>query len=152
MKLIFLLIFFNLFFIQNSHSLTIANCGPSKGISYFTYSGITSKEDSGFENDGISEGSVTLSKNSELYDILYKDATGTIASSRQEGAEIYPIILNPLSITLASIYPGEVIEIYSFWIESDGSAKYSLQASRHTNPLINKSSLFVGDCSFLNIQ
>ena len=82
MKKIYLFIILNLFFLQNIHATTIANCGPSAGLSYFPYSGILTKDNSGFENDAISDGNVTLSKNSDSYDILYKDATGTIVSSR----------------------------------------------------------------------
>lgn len=149
MKLFFFIIFFKFIFLQNLFAETLANCGASKGISYFPFSGINLKKNSGFADDEIKDGIVTLTKQGDKYDILFKDASGILSSSTQDGAEIYPIILNQESIALVSIYPGKALEIYSFWKENDGNTRYSLQTSRHGNPLISKSSLLVGDCTFL---
>jgi len=46
-----------------------------------------------------------------------------------------------------------VIELYSFWVESDGKAKFSMiQSKGGDNMPIHKSSVLVGDCDSINFE
>jgi hypothetical protein len=131
----------------------IATCSNPKGYSYFPFHGLTPKKDAGWQTDGISSGVTTLKKLADgKYDILILDVRGTIFSLRQDGGEILLLRKGRNDATFLHMYPNMVIEIYSFWRDTDGQQRMSiLQDKGGDGMLVHKKSALVGDCRVLNL-
>ncbi len=133
-----------------SHALSqsIATCGKTEGYSFIHHQGIINKKDSGFIKDKISIGLTTLQKKTDGgYDILMVDARNKIISLTQDGGEILLMRKGSKDATFLHFFKGRVIEIYTFWIDTENKAHYDLIQSKGGDEMpIHKSSVLIGRC------
>ena len=137
-----------LLFSPNVFANTLSvSCGESKGYSYYFESGVVDKKNSGFSDDGITGGLISLTLDDKNKgDVLSKDATGVLKSATSQGAVVTVLDASENGVNWVVIYPDGTLEVYSLNISSMKMASY-----RNTvgNPLIAKNSLFISDCSVL---
>lgn len=126
----------------------LAVCGSVVGKSYFAEKGIVSKKDSGWNDDKISRGKITLVKlGKNQYDLLFLDATGAIVSTIQDGGEVVKLRQGTSDFTFLIYYPGNTIEIYTFLVDNSGRQMVILiQSKGGDSALIHKSAVLVGEC------
>ena len=129
-------------------SLEIATCRNPSGMVYRHFSGNNDKKDSGWGEDKISSGLISLTKDKTgKFDMLYVDVRKKPISMTQDGAKVIPLNSGPEEISLLVHYDAATTEIYSFFREKDGKSKYSVLTSRIGPSTISaKSSVMVGDC------
>lgn len=135
-------------------SQEITTCRSPNGKVYRHYFGSQDKPGSGWGDDKISNGVITLVQLSDgNFDLLYVDIRNKPISVIQDGAKVVLLRGGPDDITLLTHYPESTTEIYSFFREKDGKVKYTVLTSR-TGPdtFAPKSSVMVGDCSALNLK
>jgi len=90
----------------------IATCGASKGYSYYVEGGLIPKESAGYQEDGISRGSIQLLLDGNEADIVQIDGTDTRRSAKDEGGSVLPVV-NGSNIAVLVLYQG-VVENYVF--------------------------------------
>ena len=129
-------------------SIDIATCRNPSGTAYRHFSGSNDKNDSGWSDDKITNGVVSLTKDATgKFDILYIDFRKKPISVIQDGAKVIPLRSGPTEISLLVHYDGSATELYSFFREKDGKNKYSVLTSRLGPAAISaKSGVMVGDC------
>jgi hypothetical protein len=132
----------------------IATCKEPEGYSYFHHSSIVPKDKSGWSSNNISGGITTLTKNQNgQYDILILDATKTIKSYVQDGGKVLLLRKGEKDATFLHVYPGNIIEIYTFWTTSDGKNKFDmLQSKGGDDMLIHQSGVMVGECGNIRFE
>jgi len=150
-KVFFLLVFLGSSLIQ---AQSITSCQNPEGYAFYHYSGQVSKTNSGFTKDKITGGMVTLPKVGEKqYDILFVDANKQIISAVGDGGKVLLLRSSKNDATFMHSYPGKVIELYTFWIDSDGLPKYDLiQSKGGSSSPIHKASILVGTCGPINFK
>ena len=138
----------------SSIAQTITNCRNPVGYAYYNHSGITSKKESGFQGDKITGGITSFVKLPDgKFDINIVDVRKQIISFAQDGGRIVLLRSGKKDATFMHFHPGMVIELYSFWVESDGKAKFSMIQSKGGDSMpIHKSSVMVGDCDAINFD
>ncbi len=131
---------------------SITSCKNPEGYAYYHYAGRVPKASSGFVTDKISGGMVTLQKvGDNQFDILFVDANKQIISAVGDGGKVVLLRRGKSDATFVHFYVGKVVELYTFWIDSDGLAKYDLVQSKGGDSMpIHKSSVLVGTCSPIN--
>jgi len=126
-----------------SEDLSIT-CGESTGYAYYFEGGLVNKANSGFLEDGITSGKISLTLNDKNEaDILTLDATGTLKSATSQGGEVIALPAGEGSMNWVVIYGDGTLEVYSYNGRSNSVASY-----RNTvgNTSIAKNSIFVSDC------
>jgi hypothetical protein len=93
----------------------VATCGASKGYSYFLPGPLTSADQAGWEEDGISNGGLQLLQDGDNFDIVYTDAVGS-RSAKADGATVFGYQA-AAGILVLLVYP-DVLETYQFNLES----------------------------------
>jgi len=134
--------------VESVYSLEIASCRNPKGHAFYHDIG-------NWQRDGITDGITTLQKlNNGKYDIFIIDVRKKIISLTQDGGEILLLRKGTREATFMHIYPGTVIELYTFWIGLDGKAHFDIiQSKGGDNPLIvRKSAVYVGDCDEIKLD
>jgi hypothetical protein len=126
----------------------VTTCRAPKGYSYYHYQGLTSKDDSGFAEDKLSNGVFTIKKiGNETFDILYVDSRKTVTSSVADGAIVRLLRRGKADATFITIYSGSAIDLYTIWVDKESRPKFSLILSRGgDSTLLHKSGVLVGDC------
>lgn len=129
----------------------IATCSSPQGYAYYAAYGLVTKDKAGWQKDGISGGKTTLTVNNGNYDILFTDASGRgIISATADGAKVIMTRNTSSTIQVIVLYPTSTTEIYTFWKTTDGKNQFSqMQNKIDTLP---KSSVYVGNCSFINLK
>ena len=149
-------VFFLLVFLGSplSQAQPITLCKNPEGYAYYHYSGQVSKVNSGFTKDKITGGMVTLQKIGEKqYDILFVDANKKIISAVGDGGNVDLLRSSNSDATFMHSYPGKVIELYTFWLDSDGLPKYDLiQSKGGSSSPIHKAAILVGTCGPINFK
>jgi hypothetical protein len=149
-------VFFLLVFLGSSaaQAQPITSCKNPVGYTYFHYSGQVSKKNSGFTKDKITGGMVTLQKVGEKqYDILFVDAYKQIISAVGDGGSVTLLRKGKTDVTFVHAYPGKVIELYTFWVDTDGQPKYDLIQTKGGDLMkIHKSSILIGSCGPINFE
>ena len=132
----------------------VTSCKNPEGYVYYHYSGQVSKANSGFTKDKITGGMVTLQKiGGKQYDILFVDANKQIISAVGDGGNVVLLRSSNNDATFMHSYPGKVIELYTFWIDSDGLPKYDLiQSKGGSSSPIHKAAILVGTCGPINFK
>ena len=127
MKNLNILFCFITFFSTSTFAQTITNCRNPSGFAYYNHSGVILKKDSGFQKDTITDGITSFVKlPNGNFDINIVDVRKQIISFTQGGGEVVLLRSGKNDATFLHFYPGKVIELYSFWLESDGKAKFSM--------------------------
>jgi len=151
-KFIFYIVFLGI--TEFTFGQTIANCNNPEGWTYYHFTGIVAKKDSGFTKDKITGGVVTFQKLEDgKYDILTVDALKKITSIKQDGGNVILLRKGTIDATFLVYFPNSTIEIYTIWIDKNGVGKYDwLQSKGGDDALLHKSILFVGDCENINFK
>jgi hypothetical protein len=149
-------VFFFLVFLGSSltQAQSITSCHNPEGYAYFHHSGKVPKASSGFTKDKITGGMVTLQKVGEKqFDILFVDADKQIISAIGDGGNVMLLRKGKKDATFVHYFSGMVVEIYTFWIDAEGNAKYDLVQSKGGDLMpIHKSSVMVGTCSQIKFE
>jgi hypothetical protein len=134
---------------QNATGLTV-NCGEPTGYSFYFEGGLVSKERSGFTDDGIMDGAVTLlvssddpTNSSVDADVLTKDATGTIRSARASAKVVFAVA-PPRGMNWLIIYDDGTLENYAYKAEASTVVYWKNTVGSES---IAKNSLMVSKCS-----
>jgi hypothetical protein len=143
-----------LFLPINVNAQEIATCKNLEGYSYYHFSGVVPKNKSGWNDDKITGGVTTLTKNANgEYDILILDASKTIKSLTQEGGKVILIRKGVKDASFIHLYPGMVAEVYTFWTTTDGKNKLDMLRSKGGNGvLVHLSSLMIGECGNIDFE
>ena len=144
MKYIFPIVFM-LFISSNLFAETLSvSCEASKGYSYYFEGGAVPKSKSGFTEDEISGGKITLTlKDKDKGDVLSMDASGVLKSATSQEGVVMVLQAGEGGINWFVMYEDGVIETYSLNVASMKMASY-----RNTvgNPFVAKNSLFISNC------
>ena len=128
-----------------SAELISISCGPSSGYAYYFEGGLVGKKDSGFTEDGISSGqiSLTLDTKNGKGDILTKDASGVLKSASSQNGVINVLPAGDKGLNWLAMYNDGTLEVYSYNFQSNKVAIY-----RNTvgNSRVAKNNLFVASC------
>jgi hypothetical protein len=126
----------------------IATCRNPSGKAFRHFSGAQEKNGSGWSDERISNGVITLVKTADgSFDMLYVDVRNKPISVTQDGAKVVLLRISDTDLSLLAHYQGATTEIYTFFKERDGKNRYSVMTSRTgPNAFAPKSSLMVGDC------
>ncbi len=114
---IFKFSFFALVFIFPSFAYAedVAVCGGSDGYSYYSYRKMGESNNTGWQEDKMSDGRFTFTiDDNGLLDLLVSDATGKVFSSVSQGAKIFPASLSDDAVSIIVLYENILIETYVF--------------------------------------
>ena len=137
-----------------SWAQSVATCQNPEGYAYFHFSGLVPSEKSGFVQDQITGGLVTLQKvGPRKYDLLFVDASKRIISATGDGGIVTLVRKGSQDATFIHFYPGRVLEVYTFWVDSKGQSKYDILQSKGGDFMpIHKSSVMVGTCANIDFD
>lgn len=128
-KLLSIVLFALLLVPFSTKAETIFACGPSQGYGVY-WSELQPEKDFVFGEDKISQGSFSLVKTEDEYDIVYSDASNKTNSARAEGAQVVVSQAGTNFIMVTVIYPEQTVETYHFFKFKDSyHAVYS--TNRH---------------------
>jgi hypothetical protein len=128
----------------------IAHFKSPQGKTYYANTGLVSKKDAGWKNDGIEGGITEIVVNNGKLDVRYVDATKRIMSAREDGGEVKIFGRGINAVSIWVYYPRHTIEVYNFYKDEDGQTKYIYTSTRSGEDLpIIKSSVYVGSCDFV---
>jgi len=134
-------------------SQEIAVCHSPKGRAYYANIGLVRANEAGWRDDEISGGRFTLTKQGNDFDLLYFDiVTKSVVSSKGDGATVVPLRDGVNNFTILVYYPNNTIELYSFMRENSGALSLHLIQSKGGKTLIQKSSIMVAKCDFINFS
>jgi len=133
-------------------SQEIAVCHSPKGRAYYPNIGVVPANKAGWQDDAISGGRYTLTKQGNDLDILYTDATKRVASSKGSGATVLPLRDGVNNFTILVYYQNDTIELYSFMRENSGALSLHVIQSKGGEALVQKSSIMVAKCDFINFS
>lgn len=137
-----------------AQSEEIATCRNPSGRAFYHFNGLNNKTGSGWSDDKISNGVITLVRAADgNFDMLYVDMRSKPISMTQDGAKIRLLRLSQDNVTVLAYYDNSTTEIYSFFKEKDGKNRYSVLTNKTGNDVvIPKSSVMVGDCSAIRFD
>jgi hypothetical protein len=130
----------------------IANCRSPKGKAFYFNMGIVPKSKAGWDDDGITGGVFTLTRQGDDFDILYLDTTKKLVSSKSSGAVIQPLRIGENNFTLMVYYPNDTIEIYTFAKDLSGLNSLHLMQSKGGSALIHKSAILIAKCDYIRFN
>ena len=125
----------------------ITRCGASKGTSWYFFGPMVSREKSGWNEDGISQGEILLILDRGDADIVYTDAFGT-RSSRGDGGTVVLLSENsaPGFVLALAVYPQTATaEHYVFQLDQAGNGLVMWGTAR-AGGAIQKSTLLQARC------
>lgn len=131
----------------------VAVCSDPGGHAYYHYSGLVSKQESGFAKDKITGGLTTFQRleNGE-FDVLIVDVRKQVISYRNDGARVLLLRHGTNDATFLVVIPGKVIELYTLYIDSEGEKRFDLLQSKGGDGMpIHKSSVMTGRCSHIDL-
>lgn len=131
----------------------IAHGENPQGKSYFAYTGLVSKKDSGWQDGSITNGIFEVVVTDGKLDVRFIDASKSIKSARSQGAEVVTLNKGKNEATIFVVYPAETIEVYTLYIDSEGQKKFIMTVVKSgDNALITQSSIYTGLCSFIHFD
>ena len=135
------------------HAMTIAACGSQSGHSYYQPSGPVGGRDAGWQEDGVTGGSLTLVMNDNgEFDLLQFDASKKVISAVNDGAKVSPIRISANELAVSVYYQADTIEIYSFFRDVAGRSSLIFLQSKGNPKGITAGKLFVSECSTFEID
>jgi hypothetical protein len=138
---------------QSAHADNLANCSNSEGYGYFVAHGMITEKNAGWDKEKISDGSITLSRTTTGYDILFMDSRKAIVSSVADGAKVMLMSHTKDDAIFLVAYPNTgTVEIFKFFQDSTGAKRYAFTTTRSNAAPIAKMSLLVGDCTSIDFE
>lgn len=133
---------------ETSAAQDLMVCGESDGHVYYPQRGLAaSRKGTGWTQDRIGGGRLTLSKQGDDVDILYADATGRVKSSRSDGAMVMEVQGGNRSATILVVYPSGIVESYLFYQTANGVAEVVwTQLKSGSETLVEKGGVFRALC------
>lgn len=132
---------------QSAQAEIIAQCGASKGRSYFVEGGIVAKGKGGWLDDRIDEGKIAFSVDDKGIDILFVDSTGSIRSHRALGSTVRIVAFNRSDdVTIIVAENKTSVEHYLLKLDPNGSGTL-IWGTVTTDGLRTKSSIFQSECT-----
>lgn len=137
-----------------TNAQVITSCQNPKGTGFYHHHGQISSPESGWKEEKITGGITTLNKMADgKYDILIVDARKSVLSFRQDGGEIILLRKGANDATFLHMYPGMVIELYTFWKDAKGKFRFDMLQSKGGDGLqIHKSTVMIGECSAIDFS
>lgn len=129
----------------------LASCGDEKGMAYYVTAGKVTPDAAGWQEDGITGGSVTLDFSENGLDVLFYDANKTVQSAKGGGAEVKPLTFGEKSISVLVSYRGNTTEIYDFYENDLGMQEYTHLVLKPASSLIPKAAVYVGQCKSFDL-
>lgn len=132
----------------------VATCSDPEGHAYYHHTGVVPKQKSGFSTDRITGGLTTLQRleNGE-FDVLIVDSRKQVISYKNDGGRVVLLRKGSSDATFLAVFPGMVIELYTFYVDADGVKRYDFMQSKGGDHMpIHKSTLMSGTCSHLNLN
>ncbi len=127
---------------------TLALCGPQAGRTYYFAGGVVTSKDAGWQDDAVSGGRTTLSRDtSGKLDLVFSDASGGVYSSRGEGGEVEALRRSADEIVVAVMHPAGSFEVYQFVREAGGKLTMVQLVSR--TGLAAKAGAYMASCSVI---
>lgn len=132
----------------------ITSCQNPKGKAFHHFQGLTPKESSGWQDDKITGGITMLQKLGKgKYDILLVDVRKKVISlSQDDGGSVTLFRKGKKDASFLYHYPGTVLEIYTFWQDTEGNYKLDMISSKGGSWLIHKSSILIADCTRIDFS
>lgn len=124
-----------------AQSQTLIECEAGKGWAYYSNIEPETGKPTGWVEDGITGGSITLVRDGDEFDLLIRDTIGTI-SARAEGAQIVLLGFRATYLEVLASYPQGAKEIYTF----DFAAKQLVWSQHKFGVLYDKAHTFVAAC------
>ena len=85
---------------------------------------------------------------SDKYDILLVDVRKKVLSlTKDDGGSVKLFRKGAKDASFLYYFPGRVLEIYTFWQDSDGNYKLDMISSKGGSWIVHKSSILVADCA-----
>ncbi len=129
---------------------TIAHCENPQGKGYYPYTGVVSKDNSGWQDDSIKDGVFEFSANNGQLDVRYIDTAKRIRSACADGGQIVLLNKGYNEISVLAYYPGQTVEVYTLYIDKEGYNKFILTTVRGgADALVTKSSIMTGTCNYI---
>ena len=128
----------------------VANCHSPKGKAYFAHLGIVPQDKAGWQDDAVTGGAYTLTRQGKELDLLYVDSTKRVASTKAQGGTVQLLRIGERNFSVLVYYPNDTIEIYSFIKENSGKLTLHIMQSKGGNALVQKSSVMIGRCEFID--
>jgi len=137
-----------------THALSddIAVCHSPVGKAYYAFDGIVPQNKAGWQDDAITGGKYTLTRQGNDYDLLYVDATKRVVSTRASGGVVQLLRVGTNNFSALVYYSNSTIEIYSFIKEKSGKNTVHVMQSKGGDTPLQKSSIMIGRCEFINFQ
>ena len=138
------------FFEANGFSCELSNIISEKDDNVFYNTGNLLKK-AGIVWKGIS---IRLNdvRRANDFDIIFIDSTERNHSTVQDGAKVFPLRRNETEAAfLVHFHDSGESQIFSFFKEKSGEARFSILASKG-GPSIYKSSVMVGDCTPIDFK
>src|SRR6266446_8392912 len=113
-------------------------CGAASGYSFYL------NPSDGWQRDGISQGTVTILRNGDDFDLIIKDAWATFSARGDEATVVRIYGDTDREMTLVAIYPLGSTEVYQLTLDANGRGKLIWATTKNGfGPLIKtKGSLF----------
>lgn len=138
---------------SNACAETLANCSGESGQAYYPESTLVKGKEAGFVKDDVTNGLTTLTFNDRgEFDVLFKDSSGKIQSSRDGNGVVELIAFGDDNITIIIRYLFETTEIFDFYKLPNKKIEYSHTVVKPYNTLLPKAAVYIGECSMLNVK
>lgn len=137
-----------------THAQAVATCANLKGYAHYHYAGVVPKNKSGFTDDAITGGITTLQRLADgTYDVLVLDTRRELMSMKHDGGSVVLLRRGSSDATFLVAFPSGSIDLYSFYKDGDGLARFDLLSSKGGDRMpIHKSSVMTGICQHLDLS
>ena len=148
------IVFFVLTTFVSSYAFSqdLAICHSPKGKAYYAHNGIVPKDKAGWQDDAITGGTYTLTRQGKEFDLLYVDATKRVASTKAQGGTVQLLRIGENNFSVLVYYPNSTIEIYSFIKDNSGKLTLHIMQSKGGDALLQKSSVMIGKCEVIDFS
>jgi hypothetical protein len=131
----------------------IATCSNPSGHAYYAHRAPIQKDKSGWTEDAITGGLVTIKRVSEgKYDIMFVDAFKSIRSARAEGGTVIGVRRSSEDAIFVIMYAEGTVETYHLLRDDQGKNIYLSFLDRGAEGQLAKASLMMGICSAIDFD
>jgi hypothetical protein len=127
----------------------VTRCTGIEGYAYYVEGPLVEKKNSGWQKDGLKDGSFLVTRTGDGYDIIYVDAANRTVSTREDGGTVVAIVDKPDALVLVTAYAASGLsEMWTFRLNESGRGTMMHSMHRHGGGLpIERYSLMRAQCS-----
>lgn len=134
-------------------AITIAKCGNSEGNSYWHNAASNTDKEASWLKDKISSTTTLILTAKGDFDIFVVDKAGNVTSFAQDGGKVYLLRSGTEDATFMHIYPGKVIELYTFWKSRDDRFNFDILQSKGGDQMMyHFSAVMTGKCEYIEFN